>query len=152
MQISLHSAKLAITVISLQIGKSGKYCFFFFYRRLSTPSSQSTQIRKDNAVSMATWWHHNWPGLKSSRRVLWFSLRCSDCRFTSLTVNTLDFSLGIIPVNSKRQGYLHVSIFSPKGNCPLSIYKQKCLPFFRIYSAKYCLKILKITVKKICEE
>lgn len=151
MQISLHSAKLAINfTANRKIWQV--LLFFFFFRRMSTPSSQLTRIRKDNAVSMATWWHHNWPGLKSSRRVLWLSLRCSDCRFTSLTVNTLDFSLGIIPVNSKRQGYLHVSIFSPTGNCPLSIYKQKCLPFFRIYSAKYCLKILKITVKKICEE
>lgn len=134
MQISLHSAKLAINFTANR--KIWQVLLFFFYRRLTTPSSQLTRIRKDNAVSMATWWHHNWPGLKSSRRVLWLSLRCSDCRFTSLTVNTLDFSLGIIPVNSKRQGYLHVSIFSPKGNCPLSSLQAE-MPSLNVLFSEY---------------
>lgn len=136
MQISLHSAKLAINFTANRKIWQVLLFFSFFFRRMSTPSSQLTRIRKDNAVSMATWWHHNWPGLKSSRRVLWFSLRCSDCRFTSLTVNTLDFSLGIIPVNSKRQGYLHVSIFSPKGNCPLSSLQAE-MPSLNVLFSEY---------------
>lgn len=54
MQISLHSAKLAIN-FTAKIGKSGKYCFFFFFlKKIVNPSSQLTQIRKDIDVSMAT--------------------------------------------------------------------------------------------------
>lgn len=53
MQISLHSAKLAIN-FTAKIEKSGKYCFFFFLKKIVNPSSQLTQIRKDIDVSMAT--------------------------------------------------------------------------------------------------
>lgn len=53
MQISLHSAKLAIN-FTAKIGKSGKYCFFFFFFKNVNPSSQLTQIRKDIDVFMAT--------------------------------------------------------------------------------------------------
>lgn len=110
LQRDLHSAKASV---SLQIRYQNSTGFVKYYQKNVKPPIDTDWQSQSHLWS---WWHGNWPGLISSRRVLWFSLRCSDCRFTSLTVNTLGFSLGIIPENSKCQGYLQVSL---PGNCPI---------------------------------